>query len=78
MNHKKLTSLFIILILIIALFKKHKVWTNPKEELDRLNKKMLQLYRKGKYSEVIEIALKVLEVESSLLAPDHPDTATSL
>jgi hypothetical protein len=64
MIHKKLTSLFFILILIVVLFTNHDAWADSNEELIRLNKEVDQLHQKGEYSEAIEIVEGLVKFSS--------------
>src|SRR5947208_2016978 len=47
-------------------------------EASKLDRRIQELYRAGKYSDAIPIATKVLEIRENALGPDDPATATSL
>jgi len=47
-------------------------------EWDTLNKRVLELYRKGQYDRAIVLAKKALEVAEENVGQNHPDVATSL
>jgi tetratricopeptide (TPR) repeat protein len=47
-------------------------------KLSSLNAKVVELYQAGKFSEAIPIAKKALELSTTALGPDNPDTATAL
>src|SRR5207249_11208435 len=47
-------------------------------EASKLDRRIQELYRAGKYSDAIPLATKALEIREKALGPDHPDTAPSL
>jgi CHAT domain-containing protein/Flp pilus assembly protein TadD len=48
------------------------------DDAEVLNKKVVELYRAGKYAEAIPLAQRALAIREKALGPDHPDVATSL
>jgi CHAT domain-containing protein/tetratricopeptide (TPR) repeat protein len=52
--------------------------TGWQEQIDRLNREVVQLYQRGKYGEAITRALTATELARRHLGEDHPDFATSL
>ena len=48
------------------------------QEAEKLNQKVEQLYRQGKYSEAIPLAESALAIREKVLGKEHPDVATSL
>src|SRR6266496_1668817 len=47
-------------------------------EADKLDRRVQELFKAGKYSEAIPIATQSLHLREKALGPDHPGTATSL
>src|SRR5947208_1927128 len=47
-------------------------------EASKLNRRIQELYRAGKYSEAIPIAARLVELREKALGREHPSTATSL
>ena len=47
-------------------------------EAERLDKRVLQLLREGKYTEGIPIAKKVLAIREKVLGKEHPSTANRI
>jgi tetratricopeptide (TPR) repeat protein len=47
-------------------------------EASKLDRRIQELYRAGKYSDAIPLATQSLHLREKALGPDHPDTATSL
>jgi tetratricopeptide (TPR) repeat protein len=45
---------------------------------DDLNKRVIELYRAGKFAEAVPLAQQVLAIREKALGPDHPDVAQSL
>jgi CHAT domain-containing protein len=45
---------------------------------DELNKRVIELYRAGKFAEAIPLAQQALAIDEKALGPDHPDVATGL
>ena len=45
---------------------------------DELNKRVIELYRAGRYTEAIPLAQQALAIRVKALGPDHPDVATAL
>jgi tetratricopeptide (TPR) repeat protein len=43
-----------------------------------LDKRYMELYRAGKFSEAVPLAQQALAIREKALGPDHPDVATSL
>jgi tetratricopeptide (TPR) repeat protein len=43
-----------------------------------LNKRLVELYQAGKFSEAMPLAQRALAIWEKALGPDHPDVATSL
>ena len=48
------------------------------DDAEDLGRKVVQLYRAGKYAEAIPLAQRVLAINEKALGPDHPDVARSL
>jgi tetratricopeptide (TPR) repeat protein len=48
------------------------------DEASELNKKIIELYKAGRYSEAVPIAERVLAIREKALGPEHPDVANSL
>ncbi len=48
------------------------------EEIERLNKRFVELKQAGQYDQAIQIAERVLALKEKALGPDHPDVATWL
>jgi tetratricopeptide (TPR) repeat protein len=48
------------------------------DDVNELNKRVLELYRAGRYSDAIQIAQRVLAIFKKALGRDHPDVAQSL
>ncbi|MCL4456874.1 MAG: CHAT domain-containing protein [Nitrospirae bacterium] len=48
------------------------------DEAKRLNRKVVELYKQGKYNEAINYAQQVLAIREKALGSEHPDVATSL
>ena len=48
------------------------------DEASELNKKVIELYSAGRYSDAIPIAQRILAIREKALGRDHPDVATSL
>jgi tetratricopeptide (TPR) repeat protein len=48
------------------------------DDVNELNKRVLELYRAGRYSDAIQIAQRVLAIREKALGRDHPDVATAL
>jgi hypothetical protein len=48
------------------------------DEANELNKRVLELYNAGRYSDAIPIAQRALAIREQALGRDHPDVATSL
>jgi tetratricopeptide (TPR) repeat protein len=48
------------------------------DDVNELNKRVLELYRAGRYSDAIQIAQRVLAIREKALGRDHPDVAQSL
>jgi tetratricopeptide (TPR) repeat protein len=48
------------------------------KEADELNKRVIELYNAGRYSDAIPIAQRVLALREKALGRDHPDVAISL
>jgi tetratricopeptide (TPR) repeat protein len=48
------------------------------DEADALNKKVVELYKAGRYADAIPIAQQVLAIREKALRGDHPNVATSL
>jgi tetratricopeptide (TPR) repeat protein len=47
-------------------------------EAGKLDRRIQELYKAGKFSEAVPIATRVLELREKALGPEHPATATSL
>jgi tetratricopeptide (TPR) repeat protein len=45
---------------------------------DDLNKRVIELYRAGKFAEAVPLAQQVLAIREKAFGPDHPDVATAL
>src|SRR4029077_3554724 len=52
--------------------------TSQVPEADKLDRRVQELYKAGKYSDAVPIASKVLELREKALGPEHPDTAQIL
>ncbi|WP_437542202.1 tetratricopeptide repeat protein [Sorangium sp. So ce367] len=50
----------------------------PLEEAERLNRRVVELERAGRYDEAIPLARRALALREGTLGPEHPDVATSL
>ncbi|WP_437521858.1 tetratricopeptide repeat protein [Sorangium sp. So ce726] len=50
----------------------------PLEEAERLNRRIIELERAGRYDEAIPLARRALQLREEALGPEHPDVATSL
>src|SRR5262249_38057145 len=48
------------------------------DDINELNKRVLELYRAGRYSDAIQIAQRVLAIREKALGRDHPDVAGAL
>src|SRR5207253_6971521 len=48
------------------------------DEVNELNKKVIELYNAGRYAEAVPVAQQVLAIREKALGRDHPDVATSL
>src|SRR5262245_26558214 len=48
------------------------------DDANELNKRALELYRAGRYSEAIQIVQRVLDIREKALGRDHPAVAQSL
>jgi CHAT domain-containing protein/tetratricopeptide (TPR) repeat protein len=48
------------------------------DDASELNKKVIELYNAGRYSDAVPIAQRVLAINEKALGRDHPDVATSL
>ncbi len=48
------------------------------DNLDALNRQVVQLYQKGEYAKATEVAKRSLALAESELGPDHPDVGQSL
>jgi tetratricopeptide (TPR) repeat protein len=48
------------------------------DDVNELNKRVLELYRAGRYSEAIQIAQRVLAIREKALGRDHPEVAAPL
>ena len=47
-------------------------------ELDRLNARVVELYRQGQYTQALPLAQRVVAIAEDRYGPEHPDTAGSL
>jgi CHAT domain-containing protein len=52
--------------------------TQQTNKADELNKRVIELYNSGRYSDAIPIAQQVLAIREKTLGGDHPDVATAL
>jgi tetratricopeptide (TPR) repeat protein len=50
----------------------------PGDEATALNKKVIELYKAGRYADAIPIAQQVLAIREMALGRDHPNVATAL
>ena len=50
----------------------------PADDLDALNRRVLELYGAGKYAEAIPLARRYADAMQARRGPDHPDYATAL
>jgi CHAT domain-containing protein/tetratricopeptide (TPR) repeat protein len=50
----------------------------PRDEVGELNKKIIELYKAGRYADAILIAQQVVAIREKTLGPDHPDVAGAL
>jgi hypothetical protein len=48
------------------------------DDLDTLNRQVVQLYRQGKHGEALAIAEKALALAERTLGPSHPNTLRSV
>ncbi|MCS6886198.1 MAG: tetratricopeptide repeat protein [Acidobacteriota bacterium] len=49
-----------------------------KKEAEQLNEQVIQLYKAGKYDEAIPLIQRAIEIRTTILGPEHPDTAYSI
>src|SRR5436190_21672052 len=81
MRERKISAALAVIssILLIGLSASAgKAPSTQNTEASKLDRRIQELYRAGRYSDAVPIARKVLEIREKTLGPVAPDTATSL
>jgi tetratricopeptide (TPR) repeat protein len=71
-------SLLIAVAILALLFGPASQAVAQSSAADELNKKVVELYREGKFAEAVPLAQQALAIDEKALGPDHPDVATDL
>ncbi len=67
----------VLLLAMLAIFSA-QAWPQSAEDIDALNKQVVQLYGQGKYAEATAIAQQALTLAEQGLDKEHPNTLKSL
>ena len=71
-------SLLIAVAILALLFGPASLARAQSSAEDDLNKRVIELYRAGKFAEAIPLAQRALAIREKALGPNHPGVATAL
>ena len=72
------TAMFAALSFFLSLAPLTYAQQSDIEKAKALNQQVVNLFRQGRYSAAVPIAINVLAIREKVLGPEHPDVATGL
>ena len=71
-------NVMVILVVGFLLTMHHAALAQSLDKASALTQQVIELTKRGHYSEAIPLAQRVLALREETLGPDHPDVATAL